>query len=166
MLDFIKSILSAGVAFLCNPTTISIIALILSIISFVRSIVIDRRNLKISISNFKLFDGTYYIDTVLENHSRLPITITDIQFVTKDNCIHLCKYREYNSSVVITVEVGNDIQEDYYTDGFPISLSQFDASNFRFKTSDTNYKDQNVFIKKIVILTTRGKIVKKINRNF
>lgn len=146
---------------------IAILAFILSVINFIHSIFIYKRSIKINIDNIKLFDGIYYISATIENNSRLPITITNIEINSDKEIINLCKWREYSDTIIIPVENGTDIQEDNYTDGFPISFSQLDAHNFRFKTSHfKKFEKKNLYIKQIILYTTRGKVVQDINRTF
>lgn len=146
---------------------IAILALIISIINSAYSILAYRRNIKISINEVKLINGIYFLNAIIENKSRLPITITNIEIISDNETINLCKWREYSDTIVIPIENGTDIQEDNYTDGFPISFSQLDAHDFKFKTSHIKkFKSKNLYINKIVLYTTRGKVIKKINRTF
>ncbi len=125
-----------------------------------------RRKVKITINELKLFDSKYYINLVIENNSHLPITITDIQIKTESDTIKICKYKEYSDSIIIDVPNGNKIQEDSYTDGFPILLAPLEASFCRFKTKESNYTSKKLNIQKLLIFTTRGNFSIRINHNF
>lgn len=145
---------------------VAILALIFSIVNFYFSHISKQINIRFIITNnspLKCRKNNFLIlNAIVENCSQLPITITNISLIYKEQVYNFHPYSEFSDCVFIPVENGQDIQEVNHTTGFPIKIAGLDAEHCRFKIKfpiDVNINSDFI----LNISTTRGLIVKKIN---
>lgn len=143
---------------------IAFLALIISAVNFYLNYKGKRINIQFTVLDKTIGnphgDEFSIFNVIVENHSQLPITITDINLIYQNQIFKFHQYSEFSDVITIPVENGQDIQEVNYTTGLPLTIAALDAKYCRFKVKLSKIETMQRFT--LNIHTTRGIISKVI----
>lgn len=150
---------------------ISIIAFVMSLYNFLLSILRDRRNLTYEIRDIFLDRQPHvnklYVDLLLINKSRFPITITkiDIGFSNRNKFRFDHHGGKLLRGFLFTPSTNKEkTLWEFYTEDLPICLNSFEGKGGIFRASIRDlhfmdkYKDRLIF----TFYTNRGTVVRKL----
>lgn len=147
-------------------TIVSIIALVLSIGNAIYIFVCNHKKIDLKLNSYtkNIVNGKYaYIfDILIENKSRLPISINSLKIIKEKKEITFNPNPKLISE--ITSRSGKTITDkaSLYSTAFPINILGLNDNREFFELSNNENLEGKCIIK---ILTNRGKVSKKINLN-
>ena len=138
--------------------TVAVVGFLLSAFTFIQRLLNEKLNLKLSIEHFDFYGNNVWFYTVLENHSRLPVSIIKIQLIgAYDELIYSA---ELQPSVLKTEYINKELIK-VHSLGFPIELSSLGArsGNLYFLMPVHHNPSLHKKSLNLIISTNRGKVM-------